>query len=75
MSKIEIDSICIGGEVKSPGYYVISEQEDERTSTRSMFPITNIRIGEYITIAAIPYDVLEEYLKDIISNWNQKQKK
>lgn len=38
-------------------------------------PEINITIEDYKTVSPIPYDVLEEYLKDVISNWNQKQKK
>lgn len=33
-----------------------------------------LEIGEYKTIKPIPYSVLEETLKNLISNWNQKQK-
>lgn len=39
------------------------------------YPRINITIEDYKTISPIPYDALEEYLKDVISNWNQKQKK
>ena len=34
----------------------------------------HIEIGDYKTTEPIPYSVLEETLKDLISNWNQKQK-
>ena len=34
----------------------------------------HIEIGDYKTIEPIPYSILEETLKDLISNWNQKQK-
>ena len=33
-----------------------------------------LEIGDYKTIEPIPYSVLEETLKDLISNWNQKNK-
>ena len=34
----------------------------------------HIEIGDYRTIEPIPYSVLEETLRNLISNWNQKQK-
>lgn len=34
----------------------------------------HIEIGDYKTIKPIPYSILEETLKNLISNWNQKQK-
>jgi len=33
-----------------------------------------LEINEYKTVEPIPYSVLEQGMKDIISNWNQKQK-
>lgn len=33
-----------------------------------------LEIGEYKTVEPIPYSVLEQGIKDLISNWNQKQK-
>ncbi len=72
MSKIEIDSIRIGERSYTPCFSISPQLDESKTGE---YPITNIRIGDYMTVAPIPYDVLEEYLKDIISNWNQKQKK
>ena len=73
IQKIEIKSIYpiigLDSEV-AYDYYSISKYEDMGVDSK-----TDIEIGEYKTISPIPYDALEEYLKDVISNWNQKQKK
>jgi hypothetical protein len=34
----------------------------------------SLKIDEYKTITPIPYEILEQELKNLISNWNQKQK-
>lgn len=73
MSKIEVKSTypLMGLEPEvTVDYYSISKYEDIGIAAK-----TSIEIGEYKTISPIPYDVLEVYLKDVISNWNQKQKK
>lgn len=45
------------------------------SDSNKIFPAAHIIMDEYETISPIPYDALEDYLKDVISNWNQKQKK
>jgi hypothetical protein len=69
MSNIKIELVDDRLDHVSDAFFI------ESSSKINIFPASYVTVGEHSTIAPIPLYVLEDYLRDMISNWNQKQKK